>query len=243
VYNYQERNEARGFFHGSLIKFGLGLLPGGGVISGGIDILTAQKEGGKNVKFALNPADRTKQERKHSAHGHLLLPSGLRTGKEHGDFPGPTFAPTTTGCTPPLRLDVDGQCRFPGSPADTSVGGGMVGTAVMGRYGAAYVPGSKIIDRAVCLRGDVVADDGLCYPKRSLRNSDRQWPRGRQPLLTGGEMRAISIARRAAGRFERTQKNLQKIGLIKKPSPRKALRPHQHAIAGGPLRVLSETTN
>ena len=91
----------------------------------------------------------------------------------------------------------------------------------MGRFGAALTPGSRIIDRAVCLRGMVVAIDGLCYDKRQLRNTDRMWPRGRKPLLTGGEMRAISIASRAAGRLTRTAVRLQEIGLIKKPVTRK----------------------
>jgi len=92
---------------------------------------------------------------------------------------------------------------------------------VMGRYGAALQPGSKIIDRAVCLRGMVVADDGLCYNRSQIKNSERMWPRGRRPLLTGGDMRAISIASRAADRLTRTAVRLQDIGLIKKPVARK----------------------
>ncbi len=88
----------------------------------------------------------------------------------------------------------------------------------MGRYGAALVPGSRIIDRAECIRGMVVGDDGLCYNKSQIKNSERMWPKGRRPLLTGGDMAAISKAARAAGRLERTTKRLQKIGLMKKPS-------------------------
>ncbi len=97
-------------------------------------------------------------------------------------------------------------------------GGGQV---VMGRYGAAEVPGSKIVDRAVCRPGMVVGDDGLCYNRSQIKNSQRQWPRGRRPLLTGGEMRAISIASRAASRMTRTAVRLQELGLIKKPIVRK----------------------
>ena len=117
------------------------------------------------------------------------------------DFPG--------GTLPPQDFLRGGPARF------------EVGNAVMGRFGAGYVPGSRIIDRAICLPGDVVGMDGLCYPKRSLRNSERAWPRGRRPLLTGGEMRAISIASRAAGRLTRTAVRLQDMGLIKKPVARK----------------------
>jgi hypothetical protein len=66
----------------------------------------------------------------------------------------------------------------------------------------------------------VLGNDGLCYNKRDIRNSDRMWPKGRAPLLTGGEMSAISKAARAAGKLERTTKRLQKIGLMKKPTRR-----------------------
>jgi len=98
--------------------------------------------------------------------------------------------------------------EFPGSDAPT--------TPIMGRYGAGLIPGSKIIDRAVCLRGMQLGDDGICYNKSQITNKERMWPAGRRPLLTGGEMRSISIAARAAGRLARTSKRLQKIGLLKK---------------------------
>ncbi len=126
---------------------------------------------------------------------------------------------------------VTGNCQVflgdrPGRDTEAlQVGPGLgVGEAVMGRYGAALEPGSRIIDRAVCLRGMQLGNDGLCYNKGSIKNSDRMWPRGRRPLLTGGEMRAISIASRAAGRLTRTAVRLQEIGLIKKPVVRKRLK-------------------
>jgi len=96
------------------------------------------------------------------------------------------------------------------------------GNAVMGRYGAALEPGSQIVDRAVCLRGMVLGNDDLCYNRSQIKNADRMWPRGRRPLLTGGDMRAISTAARAGKRLEGATKRLQKIGLMKKPAPRKA---------------------
>jgi len=132
-------------------------------------------------------------------------------------------------CLFPTKPDpVTGECRlFLGDrrgpdTAPLEIGPGTsVGGAVMGRYGAALEPGSQIVDRAVCLPGMVVADDGLCYNRSQIKNSERMWPRGRRPLLTGGEMRAISIASRAAGRLTRTAVRLQEIGLIKKPVARK----------------------
>jgi len=104
------------------------------------------------------------------------------------------------------------------TPVATASGGGE---AVMGRYGAALVPASMIVDRAVCLPGMHLGDDGLCYNKGAISNRQRAWPRGRKPLLTGGEMRAISVASTAARRLTRTAVRLQDMGLIKKPIVRK----------------------
>jgi len=141
------------------------------------------------------------------------------------------FSPVKEGCIFPWKPNpVTGRCELfagdrPGrdtSPLPTGPGV-AVGDAIMGRYGAAYRPGSQIVDRAVCLPGDVVANDGLCYPKASVTNKQRAWPRGRRPLLTGGEMRAISTAARAGRRLELAQKRLQKIGLMKKPAPRRKM--------------------
>jgi len=140
------------------------------------------------------------------------------------------FSPTFSGkCIWPTQRDpVTGDCKIflgdrPGP--DTSplqIGPGTpVGDAIMGRYGAALIPGSQIIDRARCLRGMVLGNDGNCYNRSQIKNSERMWPRGRRPLLTGGDMRAISIAHRAAHRLTATAVRLQEIGLIKKPVARK----------------------
>jgi hypothetical protein len=106
-----------------------------------------------------------------------------------------------------------------------------VGDAVMGRYGAALHP--FVEDRMVrsCLPGMVLGNDGLCYNKRDLTNKERQYPKGRAPLLTGGERNAISKASRAAKKIERTTKQLYKLGMIKKPTARRAPAPkadHHH---------------
>jgi len=106
-----------------------------------------------------------------------------------------------------------------------------VGDAVMGRYGAALHP--FVEDRMVrsCLKGMVLGNDGLCYNKRDISNKEREYPKGRPPLLTGGERNAISRATRAAKKIERTTKQLQKLGMIKKPTARRAPAPkadHHH---------------
>ena len=124
--------------------------------------------------------------------------------------------------------DSEGRCR---TPTSGEFGGEQfgVGDAVMGRYGAALEPGVKIIERSVCLAGMQLGDDGFCYNKGAITNKQRMWPRGRRPLLTGGDMRAIAIASRAGSKLDRTTKRLRSLGMMKAlPAPRKA-RAHAHA--------------
>jgi len=94
------------------------------------------------------------------------------------------------------------------------------GEAKMGRFGAGLKPAVFSQQRRACPRGSVLGApeaDGssLCYNKRDISNRERAWPRGRRPLLTGGEMRAISIASSAATKLEKKQKQLVKLGLMK----------------------------
>lgn len=95
------------------------------------------------------------------------------------------------------------------------------GPAVNGKYGAAILPALDQTVARRCPSGSVLGDDGLCYNKGQITNSQREWPRGRQPLLTGGQMKAISTAARAAKRLETKTKQLQRMGMIRKPAPRR----------------------
>ena len=95
------------------------------------------------------------------------------------------------------------------------------GVAVVGRFGAGIEPMVRVSQVRDCQRGMVLAVDGLCYNRRDLRNSERFWPRGRRPLLTGGDMRAISTAASAARKLQRKQKDLMKLGLLPKPTARR----------------------
>ena len=205
-------NESRGFVHKRLLRGAIGLVTGGptaaagGFLSGGGSRARRTPMALAPVATAFNPLANRPEISRFAGRQSIAAP-----------------------CRRPWRRDpVSGQCALflgdrPGrDTAPLETGPGVpVGDATMGRYGAALVPGSRIVDRATCLRGMVLGNDGLCYNSKGFRNADRMWPRGRRPLLTGGEMRAISVASRAAGRLTRTAQRLQDIGLIQKPIVRR----------------------
>ena len=118
----------------------------------------------------------------------------------------------------------------------TALAPGQMGEAVMGRFGAGFEPDVVEGTTRSCGRGAVLGVDGICYNKRDLRNDERFWPRGRRPLLTGGEVRAISVASSAAKKLQRKQKQLEALGLLKKPTARRqrALPAHhfEHPVSG-----------
>lgn len=109
------------------------------------------------------------------------------------------------------------------------------------RLGGGFPPMMIQSMRSDCGPKHILGDDGLCYPKRGFPNGDRMWPRGRQPLLTGGERNAITKASRAAKKIERTTKQLQRLGMIKKPSTQRRQPPRapQHQIAPGATRIIN----
>ena len=128
------------------------------------------------------------------------------------------------GCDPPLIRSAEGNCIAPTSPRGAEL---FRGQPIVGQYGAGMVAGSKIIDRATCGRGMQLGNDGICYNKAQISNKQRMWPAGRKPLLSGGDMRAISTAARAGRRMELATKRLQKMGMMKKATVmRRAPRGH-----------------
>ncbi len=130
----------------------------------------------------------------------------------------PGFGPGGDDCPSGTMRDPRGFCVSAISPVGAEAFGGE---ATVGRYGAAIIPGSQIVDRAVCMRGMQLGDDGLCYNRGQISNKQRMWPAGRKPLLSGGDMRAISVAARAGRRLEGATKRLQRLGMMKKPAPRR----------------------
>lgn len=146
-----------------------------------------------------------------------------------GNGTSPCRARESSRCCALRNGDIQDQAQW---QAECGTAGGRAvhefGAAVMGQYGAALEPGVMMIERSTCPRGTQLAKDGLCYNKGSITNSQRMWPRGRRPLLTGGDMRAIAIAARAGSKLERTTKRLQSLGMMKKPA-RRVAPAHRHA--------------
>ena len=261
---FERPGDARGFVHKRLLK-GIGGLVGGvsgiasslvpaiGVARGAIGIgrgvfgrpaarpvaprtTTARpslagaqgKELARNLKFPELGAP---------APQALTLPSPRTFGRRP-----PGIAPEVGPCPSGTIPDPEGAgfCVSPKSQFGKGRGAerAPVGDAVMGRYGAALEPGVMIIERSVCLPGMQLGNDGLCYNKGAITNSQRQWPRGRRPLLTGGEMRAIGIAARAGSKLERTTKRLRSLGMMKAlPKGRAAPRAHAHAKPAAAVSV------
>ena len=223
-------HQRRGFVHKRL----LGAV--GGFISGGpLGAVGGFAAGGGGPRGPMMPTGpQLTGIRTHAAHGHgagahtFMTPANLAAA---GVPMGRSFGTPTSFATPcifPWKRQPDGTCRFdldPGAgtgfPGDPLPGtreflAGPQGEAVMGRYGAGMVPIELQRRHADCtaggtVRGMVLGNDGICYNKRDLRNAERMWPKGRQPLLTGGEQRAISIAAVAAGKLGRSRKRLKKV--------------------------------
>jgi len=224
-------NETRGFIHKRII----GAVTGGvGALVTGGNPLAGAGRGFFSSRRRTTPAAAVKFSAQmqadiaaHRRHGHLTAGPGHVAAKASelvatrgAVFPSLSAPSAPRGCIiPGQRRDQFGNCSFfvgeRLGPEDMPIG-----EAVMGQYGAALVPGGKVIDRRICIRGMVLGTDLLCYNKSQISNKERRWPRGRRPLLTGGEMRAISIASRASKRLTSTAQRMHEIGLLKKPITR-----------------------
>jgi len=206
--------DERPFVHKKLLSIGktaLGLVPGGGIVRGafetGLGLITR-----RSVPRTLTARPTRFSE------AEKQLGRTVKFGGGDGDG----------GCSPGTVRHPDFGCIARCSPFGKKLGlcpeGGVtpgvsapIGEAMMGQYGAGLEPGSITISRAVCLRGMQLGNDGLCYNKSQISDKQRMWPAGRKPLLTGGDMGAISTAARAGRRLELATKRLQKMGMMKKP--------------------------
>lgn len=229
--------DRRGFLHKSFIGRAIGGAVKGFVTGGPLGAIKAGAIG------ALTP--RTTRTARTVPRIQTARPSGFSEDeKERGrnaKIPFTPIARNGNGCADPrLVMAPDGHCVAPGSGHFLShfPGGGNgaveVGETMVGRFGAGVRPTFQTIERSVCLRGMTLGLDGLCYNKGAISNKQRMWPRGRRPLLTGGDMRAIGIAARAGARLDRTTTRLRQLGMMKAlPKGRAKKCPPKHAPGQG----------
>jgi len=141
---------------------------------------------------------------------------------------------------PTQRDPVSGKCKvFVGEQPGREPGGVGGGQVQMGQFGAAMVPDVDMVETLNCLPGMILGKDSMCYNKRDLTNRERKWPRGRRPLLTGGDRNAITRAARAARAIQRTEKQLQKMGMLRKPTARRAAPRARQITSGEVTRIVN----
>jgi len=193
-----------------------GVIPGGGFVS---RITGALAGTGRTV-----PRTQTARPTQFSASEKELgrsIKFGGRSLSAVGGGGGGGAVPNLGFCLWPWQPDpVTGECKLFVGDRPGGEGVTPVGDAVMGRYGAGLSPGFMELRRATCLRGMQLGNDGVCYNKSQISNKQRMWPAGRKPLLTGGDMSAISTAARVGKRMDLATKRLQKMGMMKKPARR-----------------------
>jgi len=224
----QPPNEARGFIHKSRFTRGViggvrGLITGGptAALTGFAQGLVSQTEGSRTRTGGQPQATRSlpmarkrrfkdpnifdefgnRRTRALNAPARSLVagrgpcaPGQIRIGKSCVNPPGPRGG---TGAF--LQ-----EARFETGPRF----GGQLG---------GYQPMVDMREVRVCMPGDVLGRDGFCYSKGDISNKNREWPRGRRPLGTPGEMAALAKAAAFGRRMETTVKRMQRIGVLKKP--------------------------
>jgi len=230
----EKPNDVRGFVHKRIIGAVRGGLTGGfgGAIGGFVE--PQRNRGTRRQRRALS------RRRGGSPGGAGRSPAGLRiTGPNRdtaGCFGGAKYNPRNDTCELPLPgfLPII-QRALPGGASGFGGGGTAAGSGI-------YAP--ETVDRITrrCFPGDVLGKDGFCHAKGSIPNKEREWPRGRRPLGTPGEMAALAKAASFGRRMETTVKRMQKIGVLKKPSRgRRFSPPHrQKQLAAGPSIINVE---
>lgn len=203
--------DERGFIHKKIIGIGKQLI-GNVPFVGGIaeTLLETIIPGGRGRPRAIPETLPTTRSPWEEVPGH---PESLPIIAS-GGFDGRNGA---RDCRSGLRWDPRlGACVSPISPVGADSFGGE---AIMGRHGPGEVPGSRITDVATCGRGMVLGNDGICY--KGLANKYRMYPRGRRPLLTGGDLNAITRSRSAGRKLATAREDLVGLGMLKIPTKRK----------------------
>lgn len=88
---------------------------------------------------------------------------------------------------------------------------GPGGTAVLGLYGAGIMPAQvgsitrndgTVMPLLRCPAGHVLGKDSICYDRGAISRRQRKHPPARKPLLTGGDMSALTRVNRIKGKLK-----------------------------------------
>jgi len=238
MFDLNRPNDARHFLHKSFIgraiggvaRTVIGATPVGAIARTAFTVL--KRKARPTLPAGARPTIPSETAKQLGANIKFGNGDGLTIGFTDDQAPCPTGTVACKGnCVSP-QSDFGKRCLgIPTNGGTTTARNGRfpAGDAVMGQFGAALEPSVMMVERRVCRPGMQLGMDGLCYNKGAITNKQREWPRGRRPLLTGGDMRAIGVAARAGAKLDRTTKRLRGLGMMKKlPAPRKAPA-HQHA--------------
>lgn len=225
----QKPNDVRAFVHRRIISAATGFLGGGviGAVSG----------------FARGGGRRPSTRRGGAPIAPLpsIRAPGLRSSQR--SFISRSLASPIAGPCPRGQIFRNGRCQGRGvipvvKEFFTGPGGGENGAA---RFGTgAYAPTVEMRDHRSCFPGDVLGRDGFCYSKGDISNKNREYPRGRRPLGTPGEMAALSKAAAFGRRMETTVKRMQRIGVLKKPRRSVSRRPAPKLLTPGVVQIQQE---
>lgn len=196
-------------FFSSIGRVAGGFITGGpvGAVTAGIGLLSGGGGSSGNKKVGAIP--------------NSIVPGG-QSPLSFGNF-GPSSPCPGMQVRGPLGTCINLMALPPGgAPAISPRPTDAYGNAVAGWYGTALEPATSSTLVRHCPPGAVLGKDNLCYNRKALRRDERKWNPGRPPLLTGGERNAITTAARAAGKVQRTEKQLRKLGMLAAPcGPRK----------------------
>lgn len=146
---------------------------------------------------------------------------GVPGGKGPLDVQGlPSIVAGSGPCFFPMQRDDFGNCVLPhlGGVRGRDPSAGVTRTGGRMLHGpdahADHQPQVVALNVRRCGRGSVLGIDGICHPKRSIRNSDRWYPKAPRPLGTRTELKAVRVAGTFANRLKRNEKSLRKTARV-----------------------------
>jgi len=141
-----------------------------------------------------------------------IVPGGGGNGGGDGGTGDLPFGFDPAGeCRPGSVMDAGGVCRDLTPDFDTPAELGPVSPLHGPDAHRDHIPAIRAVRTRMCRRGSVLGKDGFCHPKGTIRNSDREYPKGRRPLGTPADLKAVTVAARFGRRLVSNKKRLKKL--------------------------------